>query len=42
MIIYKYNELFNFSKPLRYDDVAKENLKKLLDNLENVKVIKFL
>lgn len=41
MIIYKYNELFNFSKPLRYDDVAKENLKKLLDNLENVKVIKF-
>jgi hypothetical protein len=26
---------------LRYDDVAKENLKKLLDNLENVKVIKF-
>lgn len=41
MIIYKYNELFNFSKPLRYDDVAKENLKKLLDNLESVKVIKF-
>lgn len=41
MIIYKYNELFNFSKPLRYDDVAKENLKKLLDNLENVKIVKF-
>ena len=35
------NEIFGFGKPLQYDNVAKDNFKKLLDDLDNVKVVKY-
>lgn len=38
---FKVNEIFGIGKPLPYDGIAKENFKKLLDNLEDVKVNKY-
>jgi len=38
---FKVNEIFGIVKSLPYDGIAKENFKKLLDNLEDVKVNKY-
>ena len=37
---FKVNEIFGIVKSLPYDGIAKENFKKLLDNLEDVSISK--